>query len=98
MVNLALQRACDIAKGQAATNKAKGQTALAEKIGTVQSNIWQWLYKAKKGVPAEWCPKIEAATGVTRYELRPDIDWDLMGSSPSVARRPTLTPVEADAA
>ena len=52
---------------------AKGQVGLANAIGTTQSNVWTWLNKSKRGVPAEWAGKIEEATGVPRHELRPDI-------------------------
>ena len=64
MANDSLQRACEI---------AGSQKLLADKIGTTQSQVSYWLVKAKKGVPAEFCVPIEAATGVPRHELRPDI-------------------------
>lgn len=64
MANEALKRACDV---------VGGQKPLAERIGTSQSQIWYWLEKSKKGVPAEFCGLIENATGVGRHELRPDI-------------------------
>lgn len=56
-----------------ATEKAGGQLALAKAIGTTQSNVWTWLNKSKRGVPAEMAGRIEAATGVPRHELRPDV-------------------------
>lgn len=67
MSKLALQRAVE--------SVGNSQTKLAEKIGTTQSMVWYWLTRAKKGVPAEFVLKIEAATDgkVTRHELRPDI-------------------------
>ncbi len=61
---LALKRACEA---------AGGQKPLADRIGTTQSQVWYWLEKSKKGVPAEMCIRIEAATGVGRGELRPDV-------------------------
>lgn len=64
MANESLKRAVEI---------AKGQKPLADKIGTTQSQVWYWLERSKKGVPAEFCIKIEQATGVQRHELRPDI-------------------------
>ena len=64
MANAALQRAID---------KAGGQKPLADRIGTTQSQVWYWLERSKKGVPAEYCGPIEAVTGVRRNELRPDI-------------------------
>lgn len=58
-----------------AVNLAGGQKSLAEAIGTTQSQVWYWLNRSKRGVPAEVAPLIEAATGgsVSRHELRPDI-------------------------
>lgn len=60
----ALARACEI---------AGGQLALANKIGTTQSNVWTWLNKSKKGLPAGWVIAVETITGVSRHDLRPDI-------------------------
>lgn len=64
MANDSLKRACEI---------AGGQKPLAELIGTTQSQVWYWLERSKKGVPAEYALKIEEKTGVQRHELRPDI-------------------------
>lgn len=64
MSKRALEKACE---------KAGGQAPLATLIGTTQSQIWYWLNKATKGVPAEFAIKIEEKVGVTRQELRPDI-------------------------
>lgn len=58
---------------QRAINAKNGQLPLAKAIGTSQSNVWEWLNRSRRGVPAEWVLKIEAATGVQRHELRPDI-------------------------
>jgi len=66
----ALKRACDL---------AGGQKPLADRIGTTQSQVWYWLSRSKRGVPAEFVLPIEKATGVSRGELRPDL-W------PEVAR------------
>lgn len=66
MANEALHRAIKI---------AGGQKPLAGAIGTSQSQVWYWLTRAKRGVPAEFVIPIEEATGraVTRHELRPDL-------------------------
>ena len=64
MANDSLKRACKI---------AGGQKPLASRIGTTQSQVWYWLERSKKGVPAEFCISIERETGVSRHELRPDI-------------------------
>ena len=60
----ALRRACKV---------AGGQKPLADRIGTTQSQVWYWLERSKRGVPGEFVLPIEQATGVTRYELRPDL-------------------------
>lgn len=45
---------------------------MARRIGTTQATVWKWL---NKGLPIT--PKlvlaIEAATGVSRHDLRPDL-------------------------
>lgn len=60
----ALQRAVDL---------AKGQSALAAKLGVTQSTVWYWLKHSKKGVPAEYVIPIETAFGVSRHDLRSDL-------------------------
>ena len=52
---------------------AETQAKLAAAIGTTQSLVGYWLTRSKRGVPAEWVLKVEAATGVSRHELRPDL-------------------------
>lgn len=47
------------------------QQELASRIGRSQQLVSYW--KAKGVVPAEVVPAIEAATGIPRRELRPDI-------------------------
>jgi len=64
MSNEALRRACKV---------AGGQKHLADRIGTTQSQVWYWLTRSKKGVPAEYAPLIERETGIPRAELRPDL-------------------------
>lgn len=51
---------------------AGSQSALARSIGTSQATVWKWL---NKGLPvtAELVLKVEAATGISRHDLRPDI-------------------------
>jgi DNA-binding transcriptional regulator YdaS (Cro superfamily) len=64
MSNEALKRACEA---------AGGQKPLADRIGTTQSQVWYWLERSKRGVPAEFVLPIERETGVSRSELRPDL-------------------------
>lgn len=82
MANDALKRACDL---------AGGQKALADKIGTSQSQVWYWLEKAKRGASAEFVIPIEVATGVPRHELRPDLYPDPPADSPASPAHPHTT-------
>jgi DNA-binding transcriptional regulator YdaS (Cro superfamily) len=54
-----------------AIEKAGGVSALAARLGVVPSAVTNWRRRAK--VPAEFACMIEAATGVTVRELRPDL-------------------------
>lgn len=51
---------------------AGGQGALARLCGTSQPRIWQCLHR-NRVIPADLVIPIEAATGVTRERLRPDL-------------------------
>lgn len=58
---------------------AGGQSALARAISAYpgqvkQGHVWCWLNRDYKA-PAEYCPAIEDATGVTCERLRPELDW-----------------------
>jgi DNA-binding transcriptional regulator YdaS (Cro superfamily) len=64
MSNEALKKACEL---------AGGQKPLADRIGTTQSQVWYWLERSKKGVPAEFVLPIERETGISRSDLRPDL-------------------------
>jgi len=48
------------------------QSKCADAIGTSQQRL-SYLLKNEKPVPAELVLKAEAATGISRHELRPDI-------------------------
>lgn len=52
---------------------AGGQCALAEKLGVAQCTISAWVNRNKKAPPPEYVLQIEAMTGVSRHELRPDV-------------------------
>ncbi len=56
---------------QKAVAIAGGQTALARKINLKQAYVWGWLQSGR--IPAERVIAVEAATGISRHELRPDI-------------------------
>jgi DNA-binding transcriptional regulator YdaS (Cro superfamily) len=55
-----------------AVNRLKGQSAMARLCEVAQSTVWEWLDRDKP-LPAEHVLKVEAATGVSRHDLRPDI-------------------------
>lgn len=52
-----------------AAQRAGGVTALAKSLGLSRAAIYRW----RKRIPAERLVDIEAATGITRKELRPDL-------------------------
>jgi len=57
---------------QRAVEKAGSQAEIARIAGVTQPAVWKWVQSSKR-VPAEFVLKIEAATGVSRHDLRPDI-------------------------
>lgn len=60
---------------------ADGMTALVRKLNerghdiTGHSTVYQWK---KTRVPADYCPDIEALTGVSCEDLRPDVNWSVL--------------------
>ncbi|EHJ60012.1 helix-turn-helix domain-containing protein [Novosphingobium pentaromativorans] len=54
-----------------AVETAGSQSALARACGVGQPAVWKWLQV--KRLPAEYVLRIEAETGVSRHDLRPDI-------------------------
>src|SRR5687768_15809786 len=57
---------------KAAIAVAGSQSELARMCAVGQPTVWKWL-NIKKQLPAEHVLKVEAATGVSRHELRPDL-------------------------
>lgn len=55
-----------------AVEAAKGQSGLARLLGVKQGHVWHWLHKMRRA-PPDRVLAIEAATGVSRHDLRPDI-------------------------
>jgi DNA-binding transcriptional regulator YdaS (Cro superfamily) len=55
-----------------AIDKAGSQAEIARIAGVSTTAVWKWVQSSKR-VPAEFVRKIEAATGVSRHDLRPDI-------------------------
>lgn len=66
-----------------AIETAGGAKALAELIGVSSSAPSMW--KARGRVPADHCPAIERATGVKCEELRPEVEWSVLRTSPPIA-------------
>jgi DNA-binding transcriptional regulator YdaS (Cro superfamily) len=57
---------------QKAIDEAGSQSLLADAIGTTQPRVSEWLNEAKQA-SARFVIAIEAVTGVSRHELRPDV-------------------------
>lgn len=55
-----------------AINIAGGQASLARQIEVSKEFVWQ-IARGFRPVPPGRCLQIEKATGVTCYELRPDV-------------------------
>ena len=45
---------------------------MADAFEVSQPTIWRWINQSKQ-LPAEYVLRAEAATGVSRHDLRPDI-------------------------
>lgn len=56
---------------------AGGVTKFASGLGVTPQRVTNWV---SRGVPAEWCPSVEALVdGAVRCEeLRPDIPWSVL--------------------
>ena len=52
---------------------AGGQLALANQLGIKQGHVWSWLNTGRQRASGRYVLAIEAATGVSRHDLRPDI-------------------------
>jgi len=67
---------------QAALDKAGSQSELARICDVSQPAVSKWLQAAKR-LPAEYVLTVEAATGIPRHLLRPDIYPADLGPSPA---------------
>ena len=56
-----------------AVKEAGGQSHLARICGVKQPTVWGWLNTGRGTLPAEYVLKVEAATGIDRHALRPDL-------------------------
>lgn len=57
---------------QLAVDALASQAAMARLCGVSQPTVFKWL-RRNKPLPAEHVLKVEAATGISRHDLRPDI-------------------------
>jgi len=55
-----------------AVNVVGSQAAMARLCDVSQTAVWKWLNESKV-LPAEHVLKVEAATHVSRHDLRPDL-------------------------
>src|SRR5262245_22071820 len=60
------------------------QSALARQLGITTQAVYLWM-RSDRPVPARWLLKVEALTGLSRYELRPDIFGDAPPASSSAS-------------
>lgn len=74
-----------------AANIAGTQTALASICGVTQTAVWKWLSQDKV-LPGEHVLKVEAATGISRHVLRPDLYPDESEAAAPAARNPAACP------
>lgn len=55
-----------------AVERAGSQSALARIVGASHTAVWKWIQSSKR-LPGEYVLAVEAATGVSRHHLRPDL-------------------------
>lgn len=57
---------------KAAVAVVGGQSAMARLLGLAQTSVWAWIHR-EKSLPAEHVLTVEAETGISRHDLRPDL-------------------------
>lgn len=62
----------DKALARALAKLNNNQSEMARVCGVSQPTVWAWINNGK-ALPAEHVLKVEAATGVSRHDLRPDL-------------------------
>jgi DNA-binding transcriptional regulator YdaS (Cro superfamily) len=79
---------------------AGGMTALVRKLNERgkdikgHATVYQWK---QSRVPSDYCPDIEAITGVRCEDLRPDVAWDVLRLQGGVPDAPEPTEAKAGA-
>jgi DNA-binding transcriptional regulator YdaS (Cro superfamily) len=66
-----------------------GISRLAGVLRVTPPTVSQWV-SGRRQIPAERCPEIEKATGVTCEELRPDVQWGLLRGTAAPGQRDAL--------
>lgn len=61
-----------------------GLSKVAAALNVTTNRLANWL---KRGVPAERCPDVEAATGVPCEKLRPDVNWHVLRQTSRKSRQ-----------
>ena len=75
---------------QLAVEKIGSQSATARLLGLTQGAVSRWL-KGGKALPAEHVRVVEAETGISRHQLRPDI-YPQDPTPPSIHERGAMEP------
>lgn len=57
---------------ETAVARSGGQAAMARLLGVSQPAVWRWLH-GKSPLPPKHIPKVEEFTGVSRYDLAPEV-------------------------
>ncbi len=60
-----------------AIESAGNANRLAKGIGVPAQSVLFWR-DGDRRIPAEYCPRIEAFTGVRCEDLRPDVQWSVL--------------------
>lgn len=71
-----------------AVEQSKGRRLFAEKLSASRDGlkvsiamVWNWINR-DNGAPADYCPDIEALTGVRCEDLRPEVNWAALRKTP----------------
>ena len=66
-----------------AIQSAGNASQLAKGINVPPQSVIFWRDGVRR-IPAEYCPRIEALTGVRCEDLRPDVQWSVLRNTQSV--------------
>jgi len=70
---------------QKAISQAGSATKLARVLQVTPQAVCFWR-DGKREIPADKCPLIERATGVSCEQLRPDVAWSVLRNQPELAQ------------